>query len=178
MRRGRQRRRPRSRRRRARPQTESPKPPETQAAKPAETSPAEPKSSEAPKTPVARQPDPAKTARATGRCVEISADRRRRQRLQGSSGHWQLALRPSEPSCRSGPAGLLHTHQVADGCEDPAPVVSGRPPAPGGGAHHSRQRGSGYRTFSRQTVNDSGEWRVELRASDGTLLREERFTVR
>ena len=38
--------------------------------------------------------------------------------------------------------------------------------------------GSGYRTFSRQTVNDSGEWRVELRASDGTLLREERFTVR
>ena len=37
--------------------------------------------------------------------------------------------------------------------------------------------GSGYRTFSRLTVNDSGEWRVELRG-DGTLLREERFTVR
>jgi hypothetical protein len=39
---------------------------------------------------------------------------------------------------------------------------------------------SGYRTFSRQTITPAraGDWRVELRAKDGTLLDEERFTVR
>jgi hypothetical protein len=37
--------------------------------------------------------------------------------------------------------------------------------------------GSGYRTFSRNTVG-SGEWRIELRTRDGALLHEERFTVR
>lgn len=38
----------------------------------------------------------------------------------------------------------------------------------------------GYRTFSRQTITPAraGDWRVELRAQDGTLLGEERFTVR
>lgn len=38
---------------------------------------------------------------------------------------------------------------------------------------------SGYRTFSRTTVGPdrAGEWRVELRAPDGRMLREERFTV-
>lgn len=35
----------------------------------------------------------------------------------------------------------------------------------------------GYRTYSRRTV-ESGDWRVELRTKDGTLLHEERFTVR
>ena len=38
--------------------------------------------------------------------------------------------------------------------------------------------GSGYRTYSRNTVSESGEWRVELRTRDGVLLHEERFTVR
>ena len=37
--------------------------------------------------------------------------------------------------------------------------------------------GSGYRTFSRNTVAP-GEWRVELRTRDGLLLHEERFSVR
>ena len=37
--------------------------------------------------------------------------------------------------------------------------------------------GTGYRTYSRNTVA-SGEWRVELRTRDGALLREERFTVK
>jgi Protein of unknown function (DUF2914)/Tetratricopeptide repeat len=43
----------------------------------------------------------------------------------------------------------------------------------------SANTGSGYRTFSRQTVTPAraGDWRVELRAQDGTLLGEERFTV-
>jgi hypothetical protein len=38
----------------------------------------------------------------------------------------------------------------------------------------------GYRTYSRNTMNaDSvGSWRVELRSEDGTVLHEERFTVR
>lgn len=35
----------------------------------------------------------------------------------------------------------------------------------------------GYRTYSRQTVTD-GDWRVEVRSLDGTLLHEERFAVR
>jgi Protein of unknown function (DUF2914) len=35
----------------------------------------------------------------------------------------------------------------------------------------------GYRTYSRQTVTD-GDWRVEVRSADGTLLHEERFVVR
>ncbi len=38
--------------------------------------------------------------------------------------------------------------------------------------------GPGYRTYSRLAVDRAGDWRVELRASDGTLLHEERFVVR
>ena len=40
--------------------------------------------------------------------------------------------------------------------------------------------GSGYRTFSSNTVSPerTGNWRVELRAADGSLLHEERFVVR
>jgi hypothetical protein len=40
--------------------------------------------------------------------------------------------------------------------------------------------GSGYRTFTRQTVTaeNAGNWRVELRTTDGSLLYEERFVVR
>jgi hypothetical protein len=38
----------------------------------------------------------------------------------------------------------------------------------------------GYRTYSRQMVDhqSAGDWRVELRTKDGTLLHEERFVVR
>jgi Protein of unknown function (DUF2914)/Tetratricopeptide repeat len=35
----------------------------------------------------------------------------------------------------------------------------------------------GYRTYSRQTVDD-GDWRVEVRSEDGSLLHEQRFAVR
>ena len=35
----------------------------------------------------------------------------------------------------------------------------------------------GYRTYSRQTV-DAGDWRVEVRSADGSLLHEQRFAVR
>jgi len=40
--------------------------------------------------------------------------------------------------------------------------------------------GVGYRTYSRSTVSSerTGDWRVELRSADGTVLHEERFTVR
>src|SRR5437762_5656810 len=40
--------------------------------------------------------------------------------------------------------------------------------------------GSGYRTYTRQTVTaeNAGNWRVELRTKDGSLLYEERFVVR
>ena len=39
---------------------------------------------------------------------------------------------------------------------------------------------SGYRAYSRHTMNSesAGNWRVELRAEDGTVLHEERFSVR
>jgi tetratricopeptide repeat protein/DUF2914 family protein len=37
--------------------------------------------------------------------------------------------------------------------------------------------GTGYRTYTRRTVGTPGDWKVELRAVDGTLLHEERFTV-
>jgi len=39
--------------------------------------------------------------------------------------------------------------------------------------------GTGYRTYSRNTISRerAGEWRVELRTADGTVLHEERFTV-
>ena len=38
----------------------------------------------------------------------------------------------------------------------------------------------GYRTYSRNTVTPdrAGEWKVELRAADGTVLQEERFVIR
>jgi hypothetical protein len=35
----------------------------------------------------------------------------------------------------------------------------------------------GYRTYSRQSV-DGGDWRVEVRSPDGTVLHEQRFAVR
>jgi hypothetical protein len=40
--------------------------------------------------------------------------------------------------------------------------------------------GAGYRTYSRTTIDNerAGDWRVELRSADGTLLHEERFRVR
>jgi len=40
--------------------------------------------------------------------------------------------------------------------------------------------GEGYRTYSRTTITGdrAGNWRVELRSADGTMLHEERFTVR
>ena len=40
--------------------------------------------------------------------------------------------------------------------------------------------GSGYRTFSSNTISPerAGNWRVELRGADGTLLREEHFVIR
>jgi hypothetical protein len=43
---------------------------------------------------------------------------------------------------------------------------------------HANQR-AGYRTYSQMTVSAerAGDWRVELRTADGTVLHEERFTV-
>ena len=40
--------------------------------------------------------------------------------------------------------------------------------------------GTGYRTYSRNTISSerAGDWRVELRAADGTVLHEEHFTIR
>ena len=40
--------------------------------------------------------------------------------------------------------------------------------------------GAGYRTYSRTTIDSerAGDWRVELRSADGTMLHEERFRVR
>jgi hypothetical protein len=40
--------------------------------------------------------------------------------------------------------------------------------------------GAGYRTYSRNTIGSerAGDWRVELRSLNGTVLHEERFTVR
>lgn len=40
--------------------------------------------------------------------------------------------------------------------------------------------GSGYRTYTRRTVTaeNAGNWRVEVRTKDGSLLHEERFVVR
>jgi hypothetical protein len=40
--------------------------------------------------------------------------------------------------------------------------------------------GAGYRTYSRNTIGSerAGDWRVELRSADGTVLHEERFIVR
>ena len=40
--------------------------------------------------------------------------------------------------------------------------------------------GTGYRTYSRNTISSerAGDWRVELRSANGTVLHEERFTVR
>ncbi len=121
--------------------TESPKPPETQAAKPAETGPAEPTSSEAPKPSVARQPDPAKTARAAGvvsKSALIVVDANVCKDLQ-VTGNWRCEP-PSRPAA---PGRLVFYTRIKSPtrCEDPAPVVSGRPPAPGGGTHYSRQPG-------------------------------------
>jgi len=46
--------------------------------------------------------------------------------------------------------------------------------------HIEASPGTGYRTYSRNTITSerAGDWRVELRSADGTVLHEERFTVR
>ena len=36
----------------------------------------------------------------------------------------------------------------------------------------------GYRTYSRQTVDSGGNWRVEVRSAAGDLLQEQHFVVR
>ena len=36
----------------------------------------------------------------------------------------------------------------------------------------------GYRTYSRQTVDEAADWRVEVRSENGDLLHERRFAVR
>jgi DUF2914 family protein/tetratricopeptide repeat protein len=43
----------------------------------------------------------------------------------------------------------------------------------------SANQGPGYRTYSRQSISAerAGNWRVELRSQDGTVLHEERFVV-
>lgn len=40
--------------------------------------------------------------------------------------------------------------------------------------------GAGYRTYSRTTISNdrAGDWRVELRSADGTMLHDVRFTIR
>jgi hypothetical protein len=40
--------------------------------------------------------------------------------------------------------------------------------------------GAGYRTYSSNTISPerAGDWKVELRAADGTVLREEHFVIR
>ena len=35
----------------------------------------------------------------------------------------------------------------------------------------------GYRTYSRQTVDGAGDWRVEVRSAEGNLLHEQRFAA-
>jgi hypothetical protein len=46
--------------------------------------------------------------------------------------------------------------------------------------HVAASPGRGYRTFSVNTISPerAGDWKVELRGADGTILREERFVVR
>jgi hypothetical protein len=46
--------------------------------------------------------------------------------------------------------------------------------------HIQASPGSGYRTYTRRTVSaeNAGNWRVEVRTKDGSLLHEERFVVR
>jgi hypothetical protein len=36
----------------------------------------------------------------------------------------------------------------------------------------------GYRTYSRQRIDDVGDWRVEVRSAEGNLLHEQRFAAR
>ena len=158
--------------------TESPKPAETPAAKPAETRPPQPKPSEAPKTSVASQPDPTKTTQAAGavsKSALILVDANLCKDLR-AAGDWRCEPpgRPVAPGRlvfytrikSPTDAKILHRWYQGDRLRQAVELTIRANP------------GSGYRTFSRQTVNGSGEWRVELRSSDGTLLREERFTVR
>ena len=106
MRRGRQRRRPRSRRRRAHSRVAEASRNTGRKARRNESG--EPKSSEAPKTPVARQPDPATTARATGgvsKSALIVVDANVCKDLQ-VTGNWRCEP-PSRPVA---PGRLVSTH--------------------------------------------------------------------
>ena len=158
--------------------TEAPKPVEKPASKPADTTATEPKPSEAPKAPVARTADTAKTTRAAGtvqKSALIVVDATVCKDLR-VGGDWRCEP-PSRPAAPGRlvfytriksptDAKILHRWYQGDRLRQAVELaIRGNP-------------GSGYRTFSRQTVTGPGEWRVELRASDGTLLREERFSVR
>ncbi len=75
---------------------------------------------------------------------------------------------------------FLHARQVGNRFDRGTSLVSWRPLAQVGQAPVRANPNEGYRTYSRQTVDGhgAGDWRVELRAKDGTLVHEERFVVR
>lgn len=95
---------------------------------------------------------------------------------RGSSGDWQCA--PASPPVSRG--SLFFYTRVKSATDTTVEHRWYR----GGQLRHSVRRAiranasSGYRTYSRYTVNNSGEWKVELRTRDGDLLHEERFMVR
>jgi Protein of unknown function (DUF2914)/Tetratricopeptide repeat len=134
-----------------------------------------PKESSVPSAAAVKKKPPASTlvAAAAHLCRNLSTDE-----PDGSSSDWQCV----PPSLPAGPGTLFFYTRV----KSPTDTT----------VQHRWYRGDrlrqvvelsiranptgGYRTYSRNTINNQGaaEWRVELRASDGTLLHEERFAVR
>ena len=72
--------------------------------------------------------------------------------------------------------GFLHTHQVSARYRSGASLVSRRHAAAIREADHPANATEGYRSYSRLTVGE-GDWRLEVRSSDGNLLHEQRFAV-
>jgi len=118
---------------------------------------------------------PRPTAAAAAPVVSVA---RLCRELSTSGPEWRC-VPPPDPS-GSGPLSFYTR------LRSPAPAVVQHRWYRGGRLHRTvnlkvgANMGDGYRTYSRSTVDARGssDWRVELRASDGTVLHEERFAVR
>lgn len=108
----------------------------------------------------------------------VVSDARLCRELSTSGSEWRC-VPPPDPL---GPGPLSFYTRL----RSPAPAVVQHRWYRGGRLHRTvslevgANMGEGYRTYSRSTVDArrSSDWRVELRASDGTVLHEERFVVR
>ena len=157
----------------------APEPPErSTAAAPAEKAPpaAREPTAAAPKAPPVKKPASPEPSPAKQSLLVVATARLCQKFSTGGSGDW-----PCVPVTGPiAPGALVFYTRV----KSPRDTTVEHRWYRGSELRHTRRlsietnTGTGYRTYSRYTPEQSGDWRVELRSRDGALLHEERFVVR